>query len=96
MANRDNMTDEQERQFVNSCFETFEKEGFSNVFWTPYDALSNRINQKFSVIRRVKEGEEDLKSLPMWYIKFEDGHTSSAYPEEIILSEMVKNGHKVN
>jgi len=96
VIDRENMTIEQEKKFVNDCFDAYEKEGFSNIFWTPYDALNNRIGQNFSVIRRVQEGEEDLRSLPMWCIKFEDGHTSPAYPEEIILSEMINNGYKSN
>ena len=34
----------------------------------------------------------DLSSLPMWNIKFSDGVTIGAYPEEIIPSEMKENG----
>jgi len=29
----------------------------------------------------------------MWEIKFEDGLTTLAYPEEIVMTEMVANGY---
>ena len=95
MVNRESMTIEQERKFVNDCFKKYENEGFSKTFWTPYDALNDRIGKQFSVIRRVREDEEDLKVLPMWYIKFEDGHITTAYSEEIIISEMINNGYNL-
>lgn len=28
------MTEDQEREFVNECFNLYEKEGFSKVFWS--------------------------------------------------------------
>lgn len=92
---REEMTIEQERNFVNDCFDLYEQEGFAKVFYTPYDALNNRIGQSFSVVGRVNEGQESLDVLPMWYIKFEDGHKTCAYPEEIIPSEMIDNGCKL-
>lgn len=49
--------------------------------------------KKLKVINRVKDitkdsdNGADLECLPMWNIKFENGDTMSAYPEEICLAE---------
>jgi hypothetical protein len=91
--NRENMTIEQERNFVNTCFDLYEKEGFSNVFWSPYDIGNSELcGKKFKVLSRVTENQEVLNVLPMWNIEFENGHKICAYPEEIIPSEMRHNG----
>lgn len=51
-------------------------------------------NAKFDVLRRVSGEENDIEVLPMWEIKFNDGFVTLAYPEEIVLCEMIANGYK--
>jgi hypothetical protein len=101
--NREEMTIEQEKEFVNNCFETYEKEGFSKVFVSPFDLFPNttinRQGTSFKVLGRVRPMTEtdsgndtaDLETLPLWTIQFEDGHIMGAYPEEIIPSEIKSN-----
>ena len=97
---REDMTEEEEKIFVNYWFNKYESEGFAKVFCSPYeftDEEPTKYNgKKFEVIGRVKSLDEDehgavLECLPMWNIKFEDGYTMAAYPEEIIPSEIKDN-----
>jgi len=98
---REDMTRKQELEFVNKCFDEYEKEGFSKVFISPYDLGENinRQGKSFKVLGRVRpttetdNGEDtaDLETLPMWRIQFEDGEIMGAYPEEIIPSEIKSN-----
>lgn len=95
---REEMSTEEEIAFVNSCFENYEKEGFSKVFLSPYtiNSTTNRQGQPFKVLGKLQpsingnSGEDtaDLETLPMWKIQFEDGEVIHAYPEEIIPSEI--------
>lgn len=98
--NRDDMTKEEEKLFVDYWFNRYESEGFAKVFCSPYeftDKEPTKYNgKKFEVVERVKPLDEDehgtdLECLPMWNIKFDDGHTMAAYPEEIIPSEIKDN-----
>lgn len=97
---REDMTVEEEKIFVNYWFDKYESEGFSKVFCSPFDfpdENSTKYNgKKFEVIGRVNPLDEDangayLEFLPMWTIKFKDGYTMAAYPEEIIPSEIKNN-----
>lgn len=97
---REDMTEEEEKIFVNYWFNKYESEGFAKVFCSPYeftDKEPTKYNgKKFEVVGRVKPLDEDehgavLECLPMWNIKFEDGYTMAAYPEEIISSEIKDN-----
>lgn len=92
---RDEMTKEQEAEFVNHCYDLYEKEGFAKVFWSQGGDFPDYHGKPFKVIGRVKESESDIECLPMWDIKFEDGHEMSAYPDEIIPREMIENGCKI-
>ena len=85
---RDFMSQEEEREFISDYYLCCEKEGFNKVFWTPYEEQSEHIGKKFTVLRRINEEECFLEAQPMWKIKLEDGTTFSAYPEEIVPSEM--------
>lgn len=95
---RDDMTREQEIEFVNGWFDKYEKEGFSKIFVSPFDIGGDikRQGTPFKVLGRIRpmtdtdNGNDtaDLSSLPMWQIQFEDGVTMGAYPEEIIPSEI--------
>ena len=103
---RGNLSEENEMSFVEDCFNLYEGEGFADKFWTPYgshmyntacDHHADYIGMSYSVRRRTpvqnvssSEGT-DLQCLPMWDIEFEDGTVISAYPEEIIPSEMRAN-----
>lgn len=91
---RFNMSEDRRREFVNDCFNCYEQEGFAKRFWSPssYDSYKERIGQSFKVIGRCTTEESDLESLPMWNIEFSDGTAIGAYPEEIIPSEMKRNG----
>jgi hypothetical protein len=92
---RDEMTKEQEREFVQHCFDLYEKEGFSKVFWSIGGDFPEHIGKSFKVIGRVTEDIADLECLPMWSVQFEDGDEIKVYADEIIPSEMIENGCKV-
>lgn len=65
---------------------------FSKKFWSPFGDYKDREGKSFKVVGRRTTKEEDLSSLPMWNIEFEDGTVIGAYPEEIIPREMRDNG----
>lgn len=93
---RGNMTMEQQLQFVEDCFACYEQEGFAKMYWSPYSDRTKYIGKAFTVVGRVPvyDGNNDgadLDCLPMWTIRFEDGYETSAYPEEIVPSEMKAN-----
>lgn len=86
---RDELTVEEEAEFVNDCFDIFEREGFSEVYVDQNgDGLEKYNNEPFAVIGRTSLQDADLQDLPMWDIKFEDGSKITAYPDEIILGEI--------
>lgn len=95
---RDEMTEDQEKEFVGDCFECYEGEGFAKRFWSIGDDYAERCGKPFRVIGRVPVYDElhpnggDLECLPMWIIQFEDGFELEAYPEEIVPREMIDNG----
>lgn len=88
---RDLMSEEEEREFINDYRNCCEEEGFNDFFWTPYEEQKEHIGKKFKVLRRLSEEECFLDAQPMWKIKLEDGTIFSAYPEEIVSSEMKAN-----
>ena len=90
---RDEMPLDELKEFIDDCYTAYEESGFSDKFWSPYDQYKNRIGQRFKVIRRIESSENDIEVLPMWEIMFEDGLTTFAYPEEIVLREMIANGY---
>ena len=92
---REKMSIQREREYVNHCFDLYEKEGFSKTFWTPYEDEAQHIGKKFKVLQRTPEERNDLCTLPLWDIEFEDGLQLTAYPEEIIPSEIKANGGKI-
>lgn len=91
---REELSEKEEKEFVEDCFSLYEKEGFSGVFWSQGDDYKEYHNKKFEVMRRCTEDDSDLCCLPMWMIKFEDNKEIAAYPDEIIPSEMIDNGCK--
>lgn len=89
---RNTMSEEREKEFVDECFDCYEQEGFAKKFWSPFSDYKERFGQSFEVIERCSTKDSALSSLPMWNIKFSDGLIIGAYPEEIIPSEMKANG----
>ena len=89
---REKMSVKKEREFVNHCFDLYEQEGFSEKFWTPHEDAEQHIGKKFKVLKRTTEERNDLACLPLWDIEFEDGTLLTAYPEEIIPTEIKANG----
>lgn len=91
-VSRDEMSEEEEKIFVEHLFNKYEKEGFAKILVSPYDGIRDRNGQEFTVVSRVKlltednEGGADLECLPMWYIQFSDGAKLATYSEEIIPS----------
>lgn len=84
---RYDLTEEQEKAFINDCYNTYEYIGFAETFNTPYDEYEEYKGKRFIVLGRADETKIDLECLPMWNIKFENGDTMAAYPEEICLAE---------
>lgn len=90
---REDLSEIEERNFVNDCFEVYERIGFADTFGTPYTGEEKYEGMRFLVLGRVREITEDeengadLECLPMWNIQFENGDTMAAYPEEICLAE---------
>lgn len=88
---RDDLSEDEERNFINDCFDMYEHIGFANTFGTPYAGKYE--GMKFTVLGRVKEITEDkengadLECLPMWNIQLENGDIMAAFPEEICLAE---------
>lgn len=89
---REEMSKDEEREFVNACFEAYETEGFAEKFWSPYESLEDYIGKPFKVVKRCTEENYDLECLPAWRIEFEWEEGIDAFPEEIIPSEMKANG----
>lgn len=92
---RDDLNEDEERSFVNDCYDTYEHIGFAATFGTPYTGKRKHVGMKFTVLGRVKElsvdkDGADLECLPMWNIQLENGDIMAAYPEEICLAERNK------
>lgn len=89
---REDMDIETERKWVSDMFDAYEQTGFVDTFSTPFDLNHGQekyVGQKFKVVRRLEEGKDpwDLCCLPAWVIKFDNGDTLEAYPEEICKAE---------
>ena len=84
---RDDMTFEEEKLFVNYWFDKYEESGFDAIFQSPYEQYASKNGERFRVTRRCTTKDWDICCLPAWDIQFEDGTETSAYPEEICLLE---------
>lgn len=94
--NREEMSEDREREYVNYCFDLYEaKEKMAETFWTPFEGYKEKEGQTFKVLWRVDESDCDLCALPMWHIALEDGTEIDAYPEEIFEREQKENGRKI-
>ena len=88
----DNIPYDELRNFKEDCFSLYEQTGFLETFSSPYDELGEHNGMKFKVIRRAiefrdGEGEVDIESMPVWFVKFENGDEAYCYPEEIAVIE---------
>lgn len=93
---REEMTKEQEKEWLDDCYSLYEKEGFARCFWSQGGDCKEYHGKPFEVIRRTEEKDGfDISCLPAWKIKFDDEKELDAYPNEIILSEMIDNGCKI-
>ena len=60
------------------------KPEFRQTFWTPFEEYHERIGQSFEVLRRATQKDGvDREVGRMWVIRFADGHTTQAWPEEV-------------
>ena len=89
---REDLCEDDERNYVNDCFDIYEQIGFASTYGTPYAGEEKYDGMKFTVLGRVKDIKDDdkgadLECLPMWNIRLENGETMAAYPEEICLAE---------
>lgn len=93
---RDEMTKEQEKEWLEDCYSLYEKKGFVRCFWSCGGDYEEYHEKPFKVLRRTKESDGfDMECLPAWRIEFKDGKLLDAYPSEIIPSEMIDNGCKI-
>lgn len=93
---REKMTKEQEKEWLNDCYSLYEQEGFARCFWSQGGDYKEYHGKTFEVIRRTEEKDGfDMECLPAWRIQFKDGTVIDAYPDEIIQSEMIGNGCKI-
>lgn len=57
---------------------------FRKTFTTPYEQLSDREGQPFTVLGEVPHEEYDFDECGVMYvIQFEDGTKAEAWPEEV-------------
>ena len=87
---REKMTLEREREFVNDLSNCYENDGFNKVFWSPYDneGETQYYGKPFKVLGRTSEIRNHLKILPLWDIEFEDGKQLTVEPCEIFTISM--------
>lgn len=91
--NLDSVSQEELAKWVDFCFEAYEADGFRPTYHAVYSDYWKYDFMRFEVLGRVPSRDTDpqngvdLEVLPMWYIRFEDGTETMAYPEEICLSE---------
>lgn len=85
---RDQMTEEEEKAFVEYWYDKYEETGFTETFSSPYSGYEKCQGQLFEVVGRCQvDDEHDLEALPMWRIRFGDGVETEAFPEEICVLE---------
>ena len=59
---RDDLSEAEERNWVNDCFDAYEYIGFADTFGTPYTGEEKYKGMKFTVLGRVKEITEDKEN----------------------------------
>ena len=87
------LSNDELREFIDDCFELYERTGFLELFDSPYDDVGGldgheHNGMRFEVIRRVTtEDGFELEVLPLWFVRFENGDEAYCYPEEIAVIE---------
>lgn len=90
-VDREELTEDEERTFVEDCYRMYETEGFAKGFRTIYLDTKNLDGKPFTVLRRYHEHDGfDLETLPQWQIEIE-GKKIQAFPEEITRFEQSRN-----
>lgn len=80
---REEMSLEEEREFVEECFKIYENKGFAEVFRGNGGVYAEYDGQIFELLGRSNE-EVGIENLPMWRIKFKDGFILDVYHDEVI------------
>lgn len=94
----EDMSEERLKEYISDCFDCYEAEGFSKLFWSQGGDYTEYQGKTFEVVGRAPNCDADhpdgieLSCQPMWTIRFEDGHEMPAYPDEIIPSVMHSSG----
>lgn len=84
---REHMTEDEHKAFVDYWFAEYERTGFASAFKTPYTDEKKYEGQTFDVLGRCGEDAYDLEVLPVWKIRLACGVEIDAYPEEICVLE---------
>lgn len=87
LAQRDKLvSDEEEKAYVNKCYELYEKIGFAETFQSKDSDYRHYNGMRFKVLKNVSVNDNryDLEVLPMWHIQLSNGAYADAYPEEIV------------
>ncbi len=90
----DELPIDKRREYIQDCFDAYENDDeFATVWWSPYWE-DVPFGAKIVSIRRAEEKKDqiNLDRMPMWIVKFDNGHSQPVYPEELILSERKRNG----
>lgn len=90
LVGRDSLiTEDEEKAFINKCYELYQKKGFAKTFKSSSDEYKKYNGMKFKVLNSVSVDDErfDLEVLPMWEIEFSNGEKVEAFSEEIFAFE---------
>ena len=88
-VNKDTLSDAELKEFVEDSFGLYEQNGFKATFLAPHEDDGGHNGMKFTILRRASYRNEhgdlelDMKALPAWLVKFENGDIAFCYPEEI-------------
>ncbi len=88
LSSKEGLSFEERVQYVQDCFDLYEKLGFLDRFRSRYSDSEEYDGQLFEVVRRISYTEDvDLEILPLWEIRFRNGTFTYAFPEEICKAE---------
>jgi hypothetical protein len=87
---RETMSTEREREYVNDLANCYENEGLNKVFWSPFnnEGETQYYGKPFKVLGRCPENRNNLRILPLWDIEFEDGNQLTVEHYEIFTKSM--------
>ena len=80
---------EEEKVYINKCYELYEKIGFAETFESKDSDYRHYNGLKFKILKSVSVNDNryDLEALPMWHIQLSNGAYTDAYSEEIVAFE---------